>query len=271
MAKVGEITVNVKLNGTIDVDKIMEEVKESIRREIARVGVSVEGGPSYRKVPDREPRVGDFVKFSKADYEDITVGKYYKVIRIDCEGDPEFYNDEGDIDVAVDDEEFYVYEKVGGNPPETLKVGDYAKVVRSVYEYSIGDIVRISDRETKSFSFAVDKINCAKSSRPIGFINASDIVKATDEDVAEAKAKLERKATEDRWSKIGRKPNEFKEGDFVRVVVENEAGSRRVKGYVGEITQYSHNESFRVGSEDAGWMSSRAVELVTPVEARFDR
>jgi hypothetical protein len=72
-----------------------------------------------------------------------------------------------------------------------------------------------------------------------------------------------------RWAKIGRKPNEFKKGDIVRVLKDNPHGSVKRKGDIDEITYYDTNESFCVG-EGAGWMSYEDVELIVPVEQRFD-
>jgi hypothetical protein len=80
---------------------------------------------------------------------------------------------------------------------------------------------------------------------------------------------IEKAAEEARWAKIGRKPGEFKKGDIVRVLKDNPHGSVKRKGDIDEITYYDTNESFCVG-EEAGWMSYEDVELIVPVEQRFD-
>jgi hypothetical protein len=87
--------------------------------------------------------------------------------------------------------------------------------------------------------------------------------KATDEEVAESKDIT-------RWSKIGRKPGEFKKGDIVRVIKNHPHFSEKRIGDIDEITFFDNPYSFCVG-EGSGWMGCDDVELIVPVEQRFDK
>jgi hypothetical protein len=67
--------------------------------------------------------------------------------------------------------------------------------------------------------------------------------------------------------KIGRKPNEFKKGDIVRV--KNPCGSPLKEGDLVEVA-FESKIKYSVMVTDEGWAVS-VSELITPVEARFDR
>lgn len=197
-------------DGTV-IEGTVDELKQmGVKFPVAEMEESGE----YRKVADRKPKVGDFIKFSKTGDNDVTVGSYYEIMRFDSDGDPEFFDNDGDIDVAVSDE------------------GD----VYAIYE----------------------------------------IVRATDEEVAEAKRQLERKEVEEKWAKIGRKHGEFKIGDIVRVI--NAEDSGHINGVISEILGdacYTGNLlmfNVRVTrpSNTGGWLYAEDMELITPVEARFD-
>lgn len=272
MAKLENITVNISLNGPLDVEKLAEEFKASIRKEIERVGVKVEP-VQYRKVTDRKPKAGDFVKFIETEDDDVTVGKYYEIIRFDFEGDPEFYDNDGDLDVAVSSEGdvYAIYEKVVAKPiakeapkPEPLKVGDYVKITcdKTVEgeqrEVTIGEIRIIKEIDNDRFPYYAEKLDGSD----YGYFRTDALVRATDEEVAEAKAKL----AEAKWTKIGRKPNEFKKGDIVRV--DNPCGSPQKKGQLAEVIHDSVDVSSVI--VNGGWAVS-VSELVAPVESRVDR
>ncbi|MEH7521723.1 hypothetical protein V7149_00350 [Bacillus sp. JJ1503] len=139
MANLNNITVNVSLNGPLDVDKIAEELKATIHAEMMRVGISVEVSKQYRLVTDREPKVGDFVKFTKTDDDDLTIGKYYEVEDVDCDGDLVITGDNGDTSFAMyTEEEFKVYEKVSADTSITHNGTEYSQVDRKAQP---GDVV----------------------------------------------------------------------------------------------------------------------------------
>jgi len=75
---------------------------------------------------------------------------------------------------------------------------------------------------------------------------------------------------EDKWSKIGRKFNEFKSGDIVRVT--DTTFGHRV-GTIGELVPAPEFSGTEVGVFANGIKKSHIgqIELITPVEARFDR
>ena len=105
----------------------------------------------------------------------------------------------------------------------------------------------------------------------------SDLVKATEEEVSQAKEETEKLAKEKeeiaRWSAIGRKPNEIKDGDIV--VVESPVGSAPV-GTLG-FAEYGNNFAIPcMGLRDSNgkiwsFMNGVGLKLITPVEQRFDR
>ncbi|MDH5159863.1 hypothetical protein [Heyndrickxia oleronia] len=144
----------------------------------------------------------------------------------------------------------------------SFKIGDYARVINNVNEHCVGDIVKITSLESTAFDFRVDRIG----KDDYGFINADNIEKLSAEQADIAK-----------WAAIGRKPNEYKKGDIVRVTIDGALGSRNMKEDIGEVTD--------VNSEGNPWVSVKAresssngarhhhksIELITPVEARFDR
>ena len=96
-----------------------------------------------------------------------------------------------------------------------------------------------------------------------------DRVGHADEEVAEAKAQAEKATLEAKWAKIGRKPNEFKEGDIVRVT--DRLGAMGL--YVGFITEIAAigpgPHPLVIGTNEIHYYAE--VELITPVESRFDR
>jgi len=333
------------------IEGTIEEFKQmGVKFPIEETAEKGEG--EYRKVTDRKPKAGDFIKYDEAPYSYLTSGKYYEINRIDSYDDPRITDDDGD-DYGTSGDDFEVYEKVSGAIPtetithngatymlvdrkaqpgdvviltetegnlfktdlpyevknglqiadddgdlfnlyrprlnrtpanvkvyapvkaleqkaEPLKVGDYAKVTNKVREFEEGNIVKIvgdkSNGDVKVFDFKVEFVNVTGKSKfanqTYGYIDAMNIVKATDEEVAQA----EKAAIEAKWARIGRKPNEFKKGDIVKyksdgeiceVVEINEEGRPRVKTKShGVCTEYTDAKS--------------DIELITPVEARFD-
>jgi hypothetical protein len=177
------------------------------------------GGAQYREVA-REVRYGDQYIVPLDGYFDITEGKPYKVTGIDPDGDPEFVDDAGDPS-GLSEGEYVVLEPVTatsdlsalefelaemkakvaemerqlaevkkGAPEDRLKVGDYAKIAEGIddgYAKS-GDIVEIIDTGRR-FDFKVRKIG---DTNGCTYFDAAALVRATDEEVAEAKHKLAR-------------------------------------------------------------------------------
>jgi hypothetical protein len=210
----------------------------------------------YRKVIGRKPKVGDFVKFTESVY-DVTAGKYYEVKTVDGDGDGEIIDDVGD-EFNLYGEDFEVYEIAGKEPAEDpFKVGDYVRVV-SPGQYggiNVGEVGKIVEGFGEEGEHRVDSL----FEKDHDYFYSADIVRATDEEVAEAKRKFEEVK---KWAKIGRKPNEFKKGDAVRykkcfttVVASNR-------------TRVALNQSNNVETNIV--VSPNDLTLVFPVEARFD-
>lgn len=235
----------------------------------------------YRKVTDRKPKAGDFVKFTKTDDDNLTIGKYYEILGIDSVGDPRIINDAGEDSYALyDEEEFEVYEQVAKQvapccekPEPKLKVGDYAKVIQTGHcnEGEIVEILSVDYSEYYPFDTKLINGKNGDCHRP------DQLVRATNEEVAEAKAKLaeakEAEQLERRWASINRKPNEFKKGDIV--LIKRGLGGLYKEGeirIINEVAPSGYGDAERgltlVGN---GWIYKHNVELVTPVEARFDR
>jgi hypothetical protein len=290
-------------------------------------------------------QVGDVILAGSEMVYDTTPGAYYEVVELDSEGDSVIFDDVGDrhiwsvtrytrlrkdatqvlptLESRVDKLEATVYK----TPESELKVGDYARVIKStcgregviveiiapspyivprgylaIKEISDGGVyrsvpewlVRATDEEVaaaKAPKFSVGdyaKVIGETHCRDIGegtlveitkdldddgeyeiypldgsdydYAKPARLEKLSDEEVAEAKAVA-------KWDAIGRKPNEFKKGDIVRVT---KSASGHLAGTIGElVAELSSNGDHRVYAN--GRTYSHSYELITPVEARFDR
>ncbi|MEL7734216.1 hypothetical protein AABB40_16095 [Bacillus velezensis] len=209
-----------------------EDEIESLKSDVA----ALKGESEYVRIDVAEAQDGDYVKFDEAPRRYLTAGRYYEIDYVDSSGDPWITDDDGDdFDTSVlHDDEFEVYRKVSAASlevepkPERLKVGDYAKVVdlgenRIRFGGSIGDIVKVADvRKTQIRTVELDG----------GYYNGnpwaepSQLVRATDEEVAEAKDAVARA--------------KFKRGDKVRLL--SGAGDFPLKGFEnGKIYEVSDN------------------------------
>jgi len=259
---------------TVD-GSVIEGSVEELKQMADLFGVKkAEGEDGYRKVVDRSARVGDFIKYDEkpADWVEITLGQYYEIKRIDSFDDPQIVDDEGD-EYDTSGDTFGVYEKVIVQDcceecpkNESLKVGDCAKVISADYStmkgFESGEIVKVIGEDDEDYYVAK-----LEDESMTGFIlkSPSFITKATDED-------LEKATKCARWSAIGRKPNEYKRGDIVCVTANSPGGSGHKIGTIGEILTFENREVARVSGGVGGWLNPQEhVELITPVEQRFDR
>lgn len=107
----------------------------------------------FRKIT-RDPQVGDFLKFTNADELPpyLSAGRYYEIVDIDYNGDPQIDDDEGDR-CDTFGHSFTVFEKT---MEEDIKIGDTVKLTikdggRPYYGWGavengeIGEVVRIDD------------------------------------------------------------------------------------------------------------------------------
>lgn len=188
----------------------------------------------FRKV-DREPRAGDYVKFTFTIDTDITVGKYYEVTELSEFENPKFYDDGGVLNIGIPDEEsFEIYEKVAEEAEEPkLKVGDYAKVVEHNNDIFFGgkpgDIVKIV--KLTAIGYRVEELGGGNYN---GNPNAKReaLVPATGEEIAKAKRKA---AHAKIFTDAGRKVDEYKAGDVVEVV---DSPFAKPVGEVFEVRNY---------------------------------
>ncbi|WHM14858.1 hypothetical protein [Bacillus velezensis] len=311
---------------------------ESLKSDVA----ALKGEPEYKRIDADEAQEGDYVKFDEAPRRYLTAGKYYEIDCVDSSGYPWIIDDEGDdFDTSVlHDDEFELYRKVSAASvevepkPERLKVGDYARVVENlrVHCAEIGEIVLVKIDDESVVPYKCEKLNGERG----GWFYESELVRATDEEVAEAKdaaefakfkegvkvrlrsgggefplngyengkvyeisyAHLQRNrigiiggeitmgfATPDqleilseeeaaehkKWAEIGREVSEYKVGDIVRVI---DTGCSNLSvgdiGPISEIDEGCAQVSARNLTE-VNWVSFKRIELIMPVEARFDR
>ncbi|MGG4089683.1 hypothetical protein ABEV65_19700 [Bacillus licheniformis] len=232
---------------------------ESLKSDVA--ALKGEAKTEYVRIDKSEAKAGDFVKFDEAPNEFLTAGKYYEIYRVDGCGDPQIRDDDGDGFDTYCADDFEVYRKVSAAEPkpERLKVGDYAKVVRneSGHYAEIDEIVLVK-RDDKDFApFHCEKLNGNEA----GIFYEDELVRATDEEVAEAKrAAAERK----KWAAIGREVGEYKVGDIVQYLDDRE---------ICEVLAVGEDGRVKVATQNHGNCTENqsSIELIAPVEARFDR
>jgi hypothetical protein len=225
-------------------------------------------------------QVGDYAKVIKNSYDTMSgfaVGDIVKIIE-----NPPYEDDELRIEhvkhvdfnytgyapyigylVRATDEEVA---QANAELEPKLKVGDYAKVIDGVNpSVKNGDIIKIYEICKDGERVRFTDVNGNKIA---GCKRLEWLVRATDEEVEKARAEAQSIA---KWVSIGRKPNEFKKGDIVRVVKEGKPSHTSVykEGDIGVIiSAYGTNRPV-VDANDVPQLS--CVELIAPVEARVDR
>ncbi|MGB9945317.1 hypothetical protein ACO0DA_20245 [Bacillus subtilis] len=160
---------------------------ESLKSDVA----ALKGEAEYKRITKSEARAGDYVKFIETDDEGITIGKLYEIEAIDCDGDPVFTDDIDQENYAQSDDTYEVYRKVSAAEPkpERLKVGEYAKVVQE-YHHQNGEIIILRDRGSErsdTFPFRSERLDGTTGD----IFGHRHLVRATDEEVAEAKRAVE--------------------------------------------------------------------------------
>ncbi|MCY7794130.1 hypothetical protein MOB54_02670 [Bacillus spizizenii] len=172
---------------------------ESLKSDVA----ALNSAAGYKRIGKSEARVGDYVKFDDPPSY-LTDKEYYAIVRLDHCGDPQVIDDDGDeFDTVGSD--FEVYRKVSAasveaDPnPERLKVGDYAKVVEDQTtsdddpigdEACVGDYVEVLTVDRSDIPFEV-RIIVGKHVGDTAWAREFALVRATDEEVAEAKRAAE--------------------------------------------------------------------------------
>ncbi|QGI02969.1 hypothetical protein GII77_06820 [Bacillus subtilis] len=227
---------------------------------------ALKGEAEYKRIAKSEARAGDYVKFDDPPSY-LTDKEYYEIKEFD-DGDPVIIDDDNnEYDTYIDN--FEVYRKVSASSveaepkPERLKVGDYAKVVNATDYHSFrdGDIVEIvEDPFTGPINECARKITGGVTQ----YVPKRQLVRATDEEVAEAKRVAAEAAEHKKWAEIGREVGEYKTGDVVQLSDHNR--KLGVMDYIGV-----HFYGVELSTGDYVRPDKDRVTLVTPVEARFDR
>ncbi|AOC55290.1 hypothetical protein [Bacillus pumilus] len=223
-------------------------------------------GAEYERV-EGDAKVGDLF-LPKKGFHDMTAGSFYVIKEIDPDGDAYFYDDGGWSSVICSDDYFPFRKK-----HVRLKVGDYAKVVDCVEDWKVaqGDFVKvlIDDKKYRPFQCEV------QSGEFVGetvWMRESELVLATEDEVAAAKEAEAKRSIEAKWAKIGRKVDEYQKDDIV-AYDDPEWFANKGFGKVGE----DKGGLVRVAAVDKGgfnnvfYLEKDRITLVTPVEARFDR
>lgn len=196
---------------------------ESLKSDVAKL----KGEAGYVRIDADEANVGDYVKFDDPpDY--LTDEEYYEIVRFDSYRDPWITDDDGD-EYDASNRDFVFYRKVSAvtaeaePKPERLKVGDYAKVVREEFGhlFDTDDIIELIEAGNNP-NFKVRRLLDGE----VWYVAASEVVRATDEEVAEAKDAAARA--------------KFKEGAKVRLL--SGGGDYPLGGFTdGNIYEVSDN------------------------------
>jgi hypothetical protein len=258
---------NAKILDMVNGEPIRIEYDGIVYDLVPKIGGYDEHG-NVKEAPKFE--VGDYAKVIEPGYcGDIEVGSIVKITN--PKDDDGHYQvellDGSDYDWFADDQLEKVAEEEIAQAKAKFEVGDYVKVLASDNGFAEkGDIAKITEiDESCSIPYKLELIGGEYG----GWQDEETIIKATDEEVAQAKAKAERKREEARWAKIGRKPGEFKKGDIVRYL----GGAPTKKGELVEVYEDTSGTTTKIKwVDDYGVCTERNddLELVTPVEQRFD-
>ncbi|MGE7271400.1 hypothetical protein ACQKK5_08070 [Brevibacillus panacihumi] len=296
----GDVFTAKYVDGTLSVkehDRALSHDEYVVLEPVATADTIVHDGVQYRKV-DRPVREGDAFIVPKVSRRDYTAGKVYAVTKIGGGGDPHIIDDVGDrfyvitgnyyvleplvpslsaietelaaTKAKVAEMEAQLAEAIAAQrekakaEAQRLKVGDYAKVVQSGHG-NFGKIVKITrDDRPGQYVYGTEHLNGDGAD----IHTPSQLTRATDEEITEAKRKLELHEIEAKWHAIGREVGEFKVGDVVKIA-EYQCG--HAEGSIVEVTSVYgnsvdvrgiHNRSFTTFGAD-----KPCIELIAPVES----
>ena len=193
---------------------------------------------------------------------------------------------DGTIFEGTTEEIFAITERFSGvkAEAEALKVGDYVIISgRSKFDVDLDG--KLGEYEGDSVTYSKSYARVDVSGR--GFVvKYENIRKATDEEVAKAKAdiaeyeqakadheaKLVREKAEAVFTQAGRKPNEYRKGDIVRAI--NTIATGLEVGHVAAVTNVDSDGDVYTDVDNKcggkAFYSSNRVEPVTFVENRLN-
>lgn len=237
----------------------------------------VKAGVPPTKTVKRYAEVGERILVVKAD---MAEGKY-KNGDILTVSEIDVYGMEGSVQVSEHDRHLYSYEyevivETEDTPKaKPLEVGDYAVVIglEGASARHNGNIVEL----TKQWNMNSARFNVSSIGESgIASCNEENLRKATDAEVAEAKALAEQSAKDAKltqvFTQVGRKPNEYRKGDIV--VVTGESTGEKFYGEIGGKNEtYSDNRYYFTQFGRIYRNTDKASDMtpVTFVESRLDR
>ncbi|MEK5308359.1 hypothetical protein [Bacillus sp. FSL M8-0326] len=205
-------------------------------------------GSEYERV-EGDAKVGDLVTSIYL----TESGEFFECYDVDCDGDAVF--DDGVCrGFALERSTYELFRK----KHVRLKVGDYAKVVEDDGRWNVskGDLVMVSDDDKSIRPFHCDILR-GEFAGQLTWLRESDLVLATEAEVAEAKAKLAPK---------------FSVGDYAKVVG-NTHFSDIVGGAIVKITDLADEAGdlrFElVGDGDYDYAKPSSLEKVSAEEAKW--
>ncbi|WP_434181910.1 hypothetical protein [Bacillus sp. jun7] len=230
---------------------------ESLKSDVA----ALKGEAGYVRIDKSEAQEGDYIKFDEAPRSYLTAGEYYEIDYVDSHGDPQITDDDGDeFDTySLDHCEFEVYRKVSAASVEAerLKVGDYAKVVGQAIVTEKGEIVKVIQDTGAIIPFKVETMD----GKYTEWRSEASLVRATDEEVAEAKDAAARA--------------KFKRGDKVRLL--SGGGDYPLSGFENDkiyevlYNNFNHPKGKRIRIADSterfGYATPDQLEILSEEEA----
>lgn len=172
---------------------------------------------------------------------------------------------------------------------KSVKVGDHVKAVKCLTYGeprvgwglegqglmkvgAVGEVVEIDGKGVYvKFDDRQPGVSAGKESRQRFYLRNGEYEVISARESSEIKAE---QAEVEKWRAIGRKPNEFKEGDIIRVLDPGTSNLR--EGEVGILGEHNGRGSFRVFGrlKFSNWVGGPgeggSFELLSPVEKRFN-
>jgi len=260
---------------TLTDGSVFEGTMEELRQLAEVFGVAVPDGDGYDAGGDdfevyeksadhpKRPTVGDYVRVIAEDSGHLAdIGDIVKIVRDDHDGQP------------------YLCERVDGKavghlcesevvPATAEEISEATKPDQP--QFAVGDYVKVQLPDGDKPHYSWGKVSNGDVGKVTSINKYRIVVDFPSQSGWRAKpnelVKVDEKAA--KWAKLGRKPNEFKQGDIVRIISAGFSGLRNGElGIVGEIDGDILRVCGRLSY--ANWVDSDNVELVASAESRVD-